>query len=247
MRCLTFIWKRVKGTKAAVAALAGPPQLVGVNDALGGVMAQRQIKFFNEPARAQARGFLAECHPLVLQGDFGFVGAGFGSTALRAQAGVTLVAVTAGPFSDGVTEAAEVSGGCFDAFGPGELDEWMTQGKMGIVSANHVGVRFVGGRRITGFIYHALVSPEVRHRCPSFSIFLVEKLFARSLASPETAAARPLTRSKCVERYIEFSSAGKPAEGGHDVPGPRRPADALRLDHVVLWASFEPTRMWWRA
>ena len=237
MRCLTFIWKRVKGTKAAVAALAGPPQLVGVNDALGGVMAQRQIKFFNEPARAQARGFLAECHPLVLQGDFGFVGAGFGSTALRAQAGVTLVAVTAGPFSDGVTEAAEVSGGCFDAFGPGELDEWMTQGKMGIVSANHVGVRFVGGRRITGFIYHALVSPEVRHRCPSFSIFLVEKLFAprapgppspwgtrgaRSLASPETAAARPLTRSKCVERYIEFSSASKPAEGGHDVPGPRR-------------------------
>ena len=136
----------------AVAALAGSRQLVGVNDALGGVMAQRQIKFFNEPARAKARGFLAECHHLVFQGDFGFVGAGFGSTALRAQAGVPLVAVTAEPFSDGITEAAEVSGGRFDAFGPGELDELMTQGKMGIVSANHVVVRLGGGRRSTGFI-----------------------------------------------------------------------------------------------
>jgi len=45
---------------------------------------------------------------------------------------------------------------------------------------------------------------------------------ARSLASPETGAATPLNRSKCVARYIEFCAAGKPAAGGHDVPGPRR-------------------------
>jgi hypothetical protein len=37
-----------------------------------------------------------------------------------------------------------------------------------------------------------------------------------------TGAATLLSRSKCVARYIEFCAAGKPAAGGHDVPGPRR-------------------------
>jgi hypothetical protein len=45
-----------------------------------------------------------------------------------------------------------VSDGGFDAFSPGELDELMTQSKMGIVSASHVIVGFGGGRRRTRFI-----------------------------------------------------------------------------------------------
>ena len=44
---------------AAVAALGGPGQLVGVNDPLSGIVAQRQIELCNEPASAKAGGFLA--------------------------------------------------------------------------------------------------------------------------------------------------------------------------------------------
>jgi hypothetical protein len=40
----------------------------------------------------------------------------------------------------------------FDPFGPGELDELMTQGKMGIVRTDHVVVRLGGGRRSRRFI-----------------------------------------------------------------------------------------------
>jgi len=167
-----------------VTALGGPGQLVGVQDALGGIVTQRQIKLFNEPASAKAGCFLAERDQLLFQGVFGFVRAGFGSAALRAQAGVALVAVTAEPFSDGVAEAAEVAGGRFDAFGPGELDELMAQGKMGIVSANHVVARFGGGRRMTGFIEHDLVSSDVRRRCPSFSSFLAKNFFAPRAPCP---------------------------------------------------------------
>ncbi len=39
---------------AVVAALGRPSQLVGVNDALGGVMAQGQAKFLDEAASAEA-------------------------------------------------------------------------------------------------------------------------------------------------------------------------------------------------
>ena len=176
--------------------------------------------------------------------------AGFGGAAFGAQAGVVLVLEPAEPFADGVAEAAEVTGGGFDAFGPSKLDQLMTQGKMGIVSANHIVVKLVGGWRSRRFIYHALVSPEVRSRCPLFSILVARNFFAprapwppfppggprgaRPLASPETVAATPLIRSKCVERNIEFSSAGKPAEGGHDVPGPRR----NRPKTLLTWAAL---------
>ena len=78
--------------------------------------------------------------------------AGFGGTALRAQAGVALVLEAPVPFADGVAEATEVTRSGFDTIGPGELDELMTQGKVGIVSANHVVVRLGGGRRSRRFI-----------------------------------------------------------------------------------------------
>jgi hypothetical protein len=45
-----------------------------------------------------------------------------------------------------------VTGGRFDAFGSGELDQLMTQSKMGIVSADHIVVRLSGGRRSRRFI-----------------------------------------------------------------------------------------------
>jgi hypothetical protein len=80
------------------------------------------------------------------------VRAGTGGTALRAQAGVALVLETAKPFADGVAEATEVTSRGFDPLGPGELDELMTQGKMGIVRADHVVVRLGGGRRSRRFI-----------------------------------------------------------------------------------------------
>ena len=211
---------------------------MGPNDALGGIVAQGQAKFLDEAASAKTWGLLAQRHDSPLQSLFGFVGTRFGCSALGAQAGIALVLETAEPFADGVAQAAEVPSGGFDALGACELDELMAQGKMGIVSTDHIVVGLGGGRRSKRFIYHALVSPEVRSRCPLFSILVARNFFAprapwppfppggprgaRPLASPETAAATPLTRSKCVERYIEFSSAGKPAEGGHDVPGPRR-------------------------
>ena len=76
----------------------------------------------------------------------------FGSPALRAKSVITLGLKTAEPFADGIAEAAEVPDGGFDAFSLGEVDELMTQSKMGIVSANHVVVRLGGGRRRTRFI-----------------------------------------------------------------------------------------------
>ena len=181
----------------AVAALGGPGQLMGINDALGRIVTQRQSKFLNEPASAEARCFLAQGHHFIFQALFGFVRAGFGGAAARAQAGVALVLKTAEPFADGIAKAAEVTGGSFDAFGAGELDQLMTQGKMGIVSANHIVVKLVGGRRSRRFIYHSLVSREVRPRCPPFSIFVAKNSFASRAPWPPfppggPRGARPL-------------------------------------------------------
>ena len=80
------------------------------------------------------------------------MGTGFGGTALGAQAGIALILETAEPFADGVAQAAEVTSCGFDAFGPGELDELMTQGKMRIVRADHVVVRLEGSGRSRRFI-----------------------------------------------------------------------------------------------
>lgn len=135
-----------------VAALRGSGELVGVNNALGGIVAQRQAKFFDEAASAKAGGLLAQGDHAVLQGVFGFVRAGLGGAALRAQAGVALVLEAAEPFADGVTEAAEVTRCGFDAFDPGKPDELVAQGKMGIVSANHIVVGLGGGQRSRRFI-----------------------------------------------------------------------------------------------
>jgi len=71
---------------------------------------------------------------------------------LRAQAGVALVLEAAKPFANGVAKATEVTSSGFDPFGPGELDELMTQGEMGIVGADHVVVRLGAGRRSRRFI-----------------------------------------------------------------------------------------------
>ena len=64
VRYFTSIWKAgergiggLNGTQVVltvVAALGGPGQVMGVNDALGGVMAQRQIKFLDEAPSAKA-------------------------------------------------------------------------------------------------------------------------------------------------------------------------------------------------
>ena len=136
----------------AVAAFRGSGEVVGLNDALGGIVAQRQVKLLDEAASAKAGGLLAQGDQAVLQGVFGFVRAGLGGAALGAQAGVTLVLEAAAPFADGVAEAAEVTRRGFDAFDPGKPDELVTQGKMGIVSANHIVVGLGGGRRSKRFI-----------------------------------------------------------------------------------------------
>jgi hypothetical protein len=65
---------------------------------------------------------------------------------------MALVLEAAEPFADGVAEATEVTSSGFDTFGRGELDELMTQGKMGIVGADHVVVRLGGGRQSSRFI-----------------------------------------------------------------------------------------------
>ena len=126
--------------------------MVGVKDALGGVMAQRQAQFRDEAARAKAGGFLAPGHHSVLQGRLGFVRTGLGGPALGAQAGVAQRREAAVPFADGIAEAAEVTRRGFDAFDPGKPDELVAQGKMGIVSANHIVVGLGGGRRSRRFI-----------------------------------------------------------------------------------------------
>ena len=88
----------------------------------------------------------------VLQGVFGFVRAGLGGAAPGAQAGGPLVLEAAEPLADGVAETAEVTRRDFDAFGPGKPDELVAQGKMGIVTANHIVIGLGGGRRSRRFI-----------------------------------------------------------------------------------------------
>jgi len=70
-------------------------------------------------------------HDSLLEDVFGLVRAGFGSSALRAQAGVALDLETAKPFPDGVAQAAEVTRRGFDALGLGKPDQLMTQSEMG--------------------------------------------------------------------------------------------------------------------
>src|SRR6267142_4845333 len=129
------------------------------------------------------------------------------------------------------------SGGGFDPVLFGEGDQLMTKGELGVVSANHRVVSFVGGWRSTRFVYHTLVSPDVRRRCPPF-LFFPESFSRRAPlgpplppggaegrsppASPQARAATTSVGSMSVERYIGFCAAGNPAARGHEVPGPRR-------------------------
>src|SRR6266850_2567415 len=51
--------------------------------------------------------------------------------------------------------------------------------------------------------------------------------------SPEARATTPLIGSMSVERCTGFCAVGKPATGGHDVPGPRRFWSFLRGIHTT--------------
>jgi hypothetical protein len=153
---------------AAMSALGRSGQLMDIDNALDGIMAQGQVKFGNEPTRAETRSLLAQPNDPGLQGLFSFVRAGSGSAAKGSQAGITQDLEAAQPFAHGVAAAVKVAGGGFDTIFFGEGNQLMTQGEFGVVSADHGVVSFVGGWRSTRFVYHALVSPDVRRRCPPF-------------------------------------------------------------------------------
>ena len=223
---------------ALVPALGFAGELVLAENAIESVVTHLQTEFCDEAARPKARGFAAQRHGLSFELRGSLMRAGSRGPALGDESLVAVGLETAEPFARGMAGTLEGGGGGLDAMLEGMSDEVVAQREFRIVGADHGVIRLGGGRRRTRLIEHALVSPEVRHRCPSFSI-LGEKPFsaprapwppfppggprgARPLASPEPGATTLLTHSKSVERYIEFSAAGKPAEGGHDVPGPRR-------------------------
>ena len=93
--------------------------------------------------------------------------AGMGSAAAGQEAFIVIGFEAAKPFADGVARTFVTAGGGLDALFESVGDQLMAEREFRIVGADHVVVRWSGGRRNKGVYYHIPVSPEVRRRCPS--------------------------------------------------------------------------------
>jgi len=92
--------------------------------------------------------------------------AGMGSAAAGQEAFIVIGFEAAEPFADGVAGTLVTAGGGLDALFESVGDQFVAERKFRIGGADHVVVRWSGGRRNQG-VYHIPVAPEVRRRCPS--------------------------------------------------------------------------------